>query len=574
MKSTKHAFRIAAVITVLLLVLSACTIAHPSSGPAGTSAPAPSSAQTAAPTATPVINPMAKYDPPITMMLGGTSSSATNYLDGESATNNPWSREFQDALGITIGYAWQVDGSQYDSKVNVVIASGDIPDMLRVNLKQYNMLLDAGLIADYTDILPQYTTKLALSIMSDDATAWKAAHSDGKIYGIPFNNSVVPDTVQMAFVRKDWMQKLNLPDPKSMDDLNKIAEAFTTQDPDGNNKADTFGFAMSKDFSHFDNTVSMVGFFNGYHAYPGAWLKDSSGSLVYGSIQPQAKNALQALAKLYQEGAVDKEFAVKDSSKLNEELVSGAAGICFGPFWACMYPLQDLITANPKADFNYYPILSSDGQLAQPQANVPLDGFWVCRKDYKNPEAVVKMYDLVADHYYGSDISKNWFLTEDSLDKYTSKNIEIYSYSIMYQDPQNIDEQGYIDVQNALKANSDKGITYGSSMEVYNDYKKYVDTGDSNYWQYYGMFKENGSMKVSVDYFQNNEVLYNSFYGIPGPVQTERGSTLQALEDETYTKIIMGQEPVDYFDTFVQQWKSSGGDEVAKEINGWYSNLK
>ena len=52
---------------------------------------------------------------------------------------------------------------------------------------------------------------------------------------------------------------------------------------------------------------------------------------------------------------------------------------------------------------------------------------------------------------------------------------------------------------------------------------------------------------------------------------TKQGE-LNKLRDNAYISIIMGEEPVSYFDTFVEQWKAQGGDDIAKEVNEWYQN--
>ncbi|MNF06612.1 hypothetical protein D3C80_2066010 [compost metagenome] len=49
-----------------------------------------------------------------------------------------------------------------------------------------------------------------------------------------------------------------------------------------------------------------------------------------------------------------------------------------------------------------------------------------------------------------------------------------------------------------------------------------------------------------------------------------KGELLSKLERESYLKIIYGEQPVDYFDEFVKQWKLNGGDQIIKEVNEWY----
>ncbi len=51
--------------------------------------------------------------------------------------------------------------------------------------------------------------------------------------------------VQMALgVRKSWLDKIGEKFPESWDDVRRVAAKFRDDDPDGNGKADTFGFAL------------------------------------------------------------------------------------------------------------------------------------------------------------------------------------------------------------------------------------------------------------------------------------------------------------------------------------------
>ena len=60
--------------------------------------------------------------------------------------------------------------------------------------------------------------------------------------GIP--SSYNPFNYQYLFVRTDWLKELGLPEPKTMDDFIKIAEAFKTKNPGGTKQA--YGIAVSK----------------------------------------------------------------------------------------------------------------------------------------------------------------------------------------------------------------------------------------------------------------------------------------------------------------------------------------
>ena len=66
-------------------------------------------------------------------------------------------------------------------------------------------------------------------------------------------------------------------------------------------------------------------------------------------------------------------------------------------------------------------------------------------------------------------------------------------------------------------------------------------------------------------------LVYNAYSG-----QTEtmpaKWTNLKKMEEETFAKIIMGKADISEFDTFVENWKNQGGDQILKEINEELNN--
>ena len=56
------------------------------------------------------------------------------------------------------------------------------------------------------------------------------------------------------------------------------------------------------------------------------------------------------------------------------------------------------------------------------------------------------------------------------------------------------------------------------------------------------------------------------------PAMKSKGELLKKLATESYLKIIYGEEPLEYFDVFVQQWMDNGGKQITEEVNEWYKN--
>ena len=55
-----------------------------------------------------------------------------------------------------------------------------------------------------------------------------------------------------------------------------------------------------------------------------------------------------------------------------------------------------------------------------------------------------------------------------------------------------------------------------------------------------------------------------------GAADADIPQNLQDLESTAFLKIIAGEEPVDYFDTFVQEWYAGGGGELTENVRDSY----
>lgn len=76
---------------------------------------------------------------------------------------------------------------------------------------------------------------------------------------------------------------------------------------------------------------------------------------------------------------------------------------------------------------------------------------------------------------------------------------------------------------------------------------------------------------LDENYFKPKHYVKSEFYGAPTPSMINFSATLNDLEDQTFTKIIMG-DPIETFDEFVKQWKSLGGDAITKEVNEFHKS--
>lgn len=544
-------------ILVMTMMLSACNSNNEAASGNGNTTPESTTNQ---PNQEEHVDPFGKYDPPIDVSAARFVTQDTIYPDGQSDKNNAWEDLYKE-MGIHLTYDWVVKGTdaQYFQKLNVAIASGDIPDVLLVNPTQLKQLVEADMVADLSTVYEQYASPAVKQIFELDPNAINSAKYDGKLYGIPKTEPMIGAQTQLLWVRTDWLKKMNLNEPTSWEDVLNISKTFTTQDPDGNGKPDTFGIGLSKEI--VNGYPSLNGFFNAYGAYPRIWKEDGTGKLVYGSIQPEMKAALAKASELYKSGEFDKEFGVKDGAKVAESVVDGRVGMLFGPSWASQWPIQDAKKKTPSSDWKPFAIPAVNGGDATVQMPFGANFYFVVSKEAKHPEIVVKMANLFIEKLYGE--------TADYI-KYgvDAKGVTTAKYSLidLYMPDKDLNRAAAVAealaAKDPAKLNPEEKSTYDKILAYEND-------GDLNFYGETLQSGPSGAMSILQKLVDDGEVLSEAYGGAPTNTMGEKRATLEKMENEIFTKIIYGSASIDQFDKFVKDWKALGGDKITEEVNAW-----
>src|SRR6266536_1022487 len=123
--------------------------------------------------------------------------------------------------------------TDFETKLTAAATAHNLPDVVVNDAAQLGNFKSQGII--------QKIDKSKI-VGADQLTpgSWEAAKDlKGDVYAVPFSAQA-----NLLFIRSDWLTTLNLQPPKSWEDVAAIAKAFTTGDPDGNGKADTYGLAV------------------------------------------------------------------------------------------------------------------------------------------------------------------------------------------------------------------------------------------------------------------------------------------------------------------------------------------
>lgn len=559
----KKAICLLIAVFMLVSALAGCATTAPKT----TTAPANA---TTAPEPPAGIDPFGTYADTVTISIGRSIDPTEKLPEGDTADNNQYTRYIKEKLNIQVNGAWQAaNGKDFDQKVNLSIASNDLPDAMTVNDTQFRSMIRAGQLADLTAAYNTYASPVMRMIFN--STQGKAAEtvtSDGKILAMP-NIPVPDDGYTVVWVRKDWLDAVGMQPPTTLADVKKIAAEFLAKDPGKLGTGKVIGIAGPQNggklYCNFlastNVTFGFDAFFTACDAYPGFWVDDGKGNPIYGSITPETKKALGELADMYKQGLIDPQMGVrKDAS---EPIVAGTVGIFCGVWWQGYWPLPDAIKNTPTANWQSYMLKDDKGVINNHMGAVSTT-YSVVRKDYKNPEALIKMLNLLIRDEGTFDITKGM------IGDYPLR------VAMASSDEMNVTRQALLDVLNGkAKVDDFKDAKFDVYKLLRADVKAIgsvknapFDKLDISTWNVKDSnWNRMYSILVGTNPFYTQPVnkIYSKIYSQTPSMET-KWANLQKLEDETFLKIIMGAAPVSDFDKFVTDWKAQGGDDITKEV--------
>ena len=204
----------------------------------------------------------------------------------------------------------------------------------------FNDWAKQGIFLEINDLYKEHCPNIQKYI-SDDII--KAHKINGGLYGIPR-----PSLSDSTFaIRADWLKNLNLPMPKTLDELYEVVKKFKENDPDGNKTDDTYGLCSEDTL----NTINFVFSAFGCHCPPNVatnWVPDGSGKLTSNLLEPGMKEAIQYVTKLYRDKILDQEWMLIKSQAYVDKVQSGKVGVMASGF-SSMLVTEDNIKANDPA---------------------------------------------------------------------------------------------------------------------------------------------------------------------------------------------------------------------------------
>lgn len=448
-------------------------------------------------------------------------------------------QKLEEITGTKVKFQHPPAGSEQDS-FNIMVSSGDLPDVIEHNWAVVSggpdKLIGDGTIIRLNELIDEHAPNLT-KVLDDHPEYRKMITSDdGNIYLFPFlRGDDYLLTYNGLIIRQDWLDKLGLDMPETIDEWYTVLTAFKNGDPNGNGQADEIPLRLDP------GQLSMN------KAFIGAWgITDSfyqvDGVVKYGPIQPEFKEFLQTMSRWYAEGLIDPDYLSGDSNLWDAKITNHTLGAFTGYTGSGIGRYMQLME-DKGGNFNLAgaPNVSLKKGEIPPlgQMDSPFTGYGAAiTSKNANPEATVRWLD----YKYGEEGHMLF-----------NFGIEGESYTL---------ESGY-------PTYTDKVLKH-ESLPIAQALAQYAMAGysgpfvqDPRYMEQYSSLPQQKAaievwMKASNDrlmpVISPNEEESARYASIMNDVKT--------YYDEMLNKFIMGVEPIDQFESFVETIKSMGIEEA------------
>ena len=280
----------------------------------------------------------------------------------------------QKKTGVSLNFT-TVSGENRTERVNVMMATGDVPDIMissGLSSNEINYYGANGLFRSFTPYIDKYGSVIKEIFDAKPVARPMSADLEGNIFALPsISDCYHCFRGPKAWYYKPWLDKLGLEVPQTTEEFYEMLKAFKTQDPNGNGQADEIPLTGSNTgWDDSDIFVFLAGSFL-YTTDPGskAGLTLDSGKIVASNASPEYRELLRYLNRLYSEGLItDLTFTM--SAADYKRTVSGSEPPIVGAAFS-QYPgvFADFVEPGQRGYDSFYPLSPLEGPNGVRYAN-------------------------------------------------------------------------------------------------------------------------------------------------------------------------------------------------------------
>ena len=250
-------------------------------------------------------------------------------------TLTPW---IQEKTNVKINFE-EIPDTEWDTKVNLLIASDELPDAFIYGGFSAAELADygsQGVFLALNDIIEEHGHYVKQVFDQQEALPGAYTALDGNIYTLPDINECYHCFYSMrAWINQQWLTNLGLEYPNTVDEFVNVLRAFKEQDANGNGDPND-EIPFSGNATSWNSTIYPF-LLNSFLHYDTSNLSvKEDGTVIFTPLQPEFKEGLQWIASLIDEGLIEKEALTQTEeqlktkgSNLDVALLGGFTSACW-----------------------------------------------------------------------------------------------------------------------------------------------------------------------------------------------------------------------------------------------------
>ncbi|MDG0053398.1 ABC transporter substrate-binding protein [Paenibacillus sp. P2(2022)] len=298
-----------------------------------------------------------------------------------------------------------IPDTDFAEKKNLLLASGDLPDAFYgAGFTDYELINYGkdGTIIPLENLIDKYAPNLKALLDRRPDIKLAITAPDGHIYGLPSWEENKLDTNPFFHViNKNWLDKLGLKVPQTLDEYTQALIAFKTKDPNGNGKADEIPLS----FMHMQWCSDIAGIFGAFG------LPDNlehrivrEGKVIFTASQPQFKEALKYIHdNWYKQGLIDPESFTQDAAQYLAKGKTPDETLGSYVWWE----VEEVVGPERSKDYALLPPLkdpNGDQMIGRNNGGGPGRGSFVITKENRYPAMTMRWIDQQYDPYMAAQI--------------------------------------------------------------------------------------------------------------------------------------------------------------------------
>lgn len=202
--------------------------------------------------------------------------------------------------------------SGYADKLNLMLLSGDIPDLIYFQGGD-EQIANQDLLEDWRPWI-EGTENLKDAL-------WP--HNVARLDNYPYLLYPFAARSKAPVIRTDWLEQTGLGAPTTLDEWTELLRVLSDSDYDGDGVKNTYGIMAP------GNTKELDAVFNQAFGVTGTWIQNG-GDWVDARVSDQERAKLEYYHMLYTDGLLDPEFITKNWEVKEDDLYAGRVGVVMG----------------------------------------------------------------------------------------------------------------------------------------------------------------------------------------------------------------------------------------------------